>query len=327
VSVVDRALQLELVRCASLAASSHNTQCWRFVLEDDAILVQPDPARRCPAVDPDDHHLYASLGCATENLVQAARAQGLVPDVTVAESGVVRVALAPGDPVPSPLFDAIAERQCSRTEYDGRPVPDASLRLLADAGTAPGVRVLLMTDREDLQHILGFVKEASAQQVGDAGFVEELKRWIRFNEQETERTCDGLSFRCTGHPPTAPWLGRLLFGFYFTKGAESEKLARQLLSSAGVAIFVSDENDRQHWVEAGRAYQRFALQATALGVRHAFVNQPVEVPSVRTAFAAWLGVGRRRPDLMVRFGFGPAMPRSLRRPVESVLAQAEPRTV
>lgn len=71
------ALQRELVRYATLAAYSHNTQCWKFKLEEGLITILPDWERRCPAVDPDDHHLYVSLGCAMENLLQAAKTYGL----------------------------------------------------------------------------------------------------------------------------------------------------------------------------------------------------------------------------------------------------------
>lgn len=85
-------------------------------------------------------------------------------------------------------------------------------------------------------------------------------------------------------------------------------------------MFISDVDDRPHWIEAGRCYERLALQAAALGLRTAFINQPVEVPALRRQFAAFLGIGNRRPDLVVRFGRGPEMPRSLRRPVEQVLA-------
>ena len=84
-------------------------------------------------------------------------------------------------------------------------------------------------------------------------------------------------------------------------------------------MFASDRNDKAHWIEVGRCYERFALQATALGVRTAFVNQPVEVAGIRPRLASTLGLGDRRPDLVVRFGRGPEMPRSLRRPVEAVL--------
>lgn len=62
----------ELVRLPVLAPSSHNTQCWKFKLENRAVLILPDLQRRCPAVEPDDHHLCMSLGCACEKLVQAA---------------------------------------------------------------------------------------------------------------------------------------------------------------------------------------------------------------------------------------------------------------
>ena len=87
-------------------------------------------------------------------------------------------------------------------------------------------------------------------------------------------------------------------------------------------VFVSDVDDVAHWVEAGRCYERFALQATALGIRNAFINPPVEVGALRSQFAAWLDVGTKRPDLVVRFVYGPEMPKSLRRPVGEVLVAA-----
>src|ERR1700687_255051 len=77
VGIEGAALSQELVRYATLAPSSHNTQCWKFALEDQAITILADRSRRCPAVDPDEHHVFVSLGCATENLVHAALAHGL----------------------------------------------------------------------------------------------------------------------------------------------------------------------------------------------------------------------------------------------------------
>jgi hypothetical protein len=84
-------------------------------------------------------------------------------------------------------------------------------------------------------------------------------------------------------------------------------------------VFAAATNDTSGWFAAGRAYQRFALQATALGIRNAFINQPVEVSSLRPQIASFLGLGNRRPDLVVRFGRGPALPPSLRRPLEAVV--------
>jgi len=111
-----------------------------------------------------------------------------------------------------------------------------------------------------------------------------------------------------------------MFDLAFKADAENNKYARQLRSSAGVAVFVSARDDKEHWVAAGRACQRFALQATALGLKLAFVNQPVEVATLRPDLAALVGLAGRRPDLVMRFGYGPALPFSARRSVDAVLA-------
>jgi hypothetical protein len=62
-SAEQAALLRELVRCATLAANSHNTQPWKFALSPDTISIHPDLSRRTPVVDPDEHHLWMSLSC------------------------------------------------------------------------------------------------------------------------------------------------------------------------------------------------------------------------------------------------------------------------
>jgi hypothetical protein len=112
-----------------------------------------------------------------------------------------------------------------------------------------------------------------------------------------------------------------MMSLFLTPKSENEKYARQIRNSAGIAVFVSKQNDKAHWVEAGRCYERFALQATALGIRNAFLNQAVEVAAVRAQFASWLALEPtgQRPDLVVRFGRGQAAPLSMRRPVQAVI--------
>jgi hypothetical protein len=106
---------------------------------------------------------------------------------------------------------------------------------------------------------------------------------------------------------------------FFTPKSKNDKYARHVRSSAGIAIFVSEVNDKAHCVEAGRCYERFALLSTVLGIRNAMLNQPVEVSALRPQFANYLGVESCRPDLIVRFGRGQRMPPSLRRTVQAVL--------
>jgi len=308
----------ELVRFATLAANSHNTQPWLFSVAERRVTIVPDLSRRCPAVDPDDHHLFASLGCAAENLVQAASAMGFATDVTFADDKLT-IALEPAPHVASPLVAAIPQRQCTRAPYDGKAVETEKLRLLESAGAAPEVSLLLLTDRTRMAAVTEYVLQANSAQMQDKAFMDELKAWMRFNRASAVATMDGLYAPASGNPALPTWLARTLLPFVFKESTENEKYATSIASSAGVAVFAAAQNDKAHWVAAGRACQRFALQATALGLKYAFINQPVEVPRLRGQFATYLGLGDQRPDLVVRFGAGPELPRALRRPVESVL--------
>ncbi len=67
----------DLTRFATLAANGHNTQPWQFLPVLGGLRILPDPHRCTPIIDPDDHHLWASLGCALENLSLAAAARGM----------------------------------------------------------------------------------------------------------------------------------------------------------------------------------------------------------------------------------------------------------
>jgi nitroreductase len=311
----------ELVRFATLAANSHNSQPWIFSANQNEITIAPDFDRRCPAVDPDDHHLFASLGCAVENLTHAAAALGLRATPTLVGDRLV-TALEPAPAMPSPLFEAITVRQSSRAKYDGKSVSAESIRLLEKAGREPGVSLIILTDRARIANVADYVLQGNSVQMRDAAFMAELKNWLRFNEADAVTSMDGLFSRASGNPALPPWLARPAMRLLFTENRENTKYRDHIESSAGIAVFVSEAGDRMHWVAAGRACQRFGLQATALGLKYAFINQPVEVPALRRQFASYLGVEGRRADIVLRFGVGPGLPKSLRRPPEQVMRLA-----
>ncbi len=311
---------MECVRFATLAANSHNTQPWRFDLSANKVAILPDLARRTPAVDPDDHHLHASLGCAAENLLIAARARGLHGAVEARTDGAVAIAFDAGRPEATDLFAAIPKRQCTRSNYSGRTLPASDLSLLEQAAAGDGIRLVFLMEKPRIENVLEYVLSANTAQMEDDAFLSELKHWLRFNEAQALAARDGLFSACSGNPALPGWLVPLVFPLAFTTSGENDRYAAQIRSSSGIAVFVSARNDRAHWIEAGRSFQRFALKATALGIAHAFVNQPVEVAASRSEFAGWLGLGaEERPDFIVRFGYAPPLPMSLRRDVRDVM--------
>jgi len=171
-----------------------------------------------------------------------------------------------------------------------------------------------------MDRIRDLVVTGNSAQMADAAFIRELKSWLRYNPRRALETGDGLYSAASGNPPLPDWLGPLAFDRLATAGSENDKYAGQIRSSAGIAVFFGARADPEHWVAVGHACQRFALQATALGLKHAFINQPVEVPALRPELARLLGMPGRRPDVVMRFGFGPTMPYAPRRPVIEVIA-------
>jgi nitroreductase len=311
----------ELVRFATLAANGHNTQPWRFSALPGSIRITPDQSRRTPAVDPDDHHLYVSLGCAAENLALAAAFRGLLgePRFELDGDGAIVFDYAAGAEQSSALCDAIPLRQSTRVDYDGRSPPAEHLAALENVAQSPGVDLALITDRAQISRVRDLIIAGNSVQMADRAFMAELRSWIRFNPRAALTHRDGLFSASSGNPTLPDWLGPAMFDLTFRPGAENDKYARQLASSPGLAVFVGAGAGPAHWVAVGRACQRFALQATALGMKLAFVNQPVEVPRLRPELAALVGAPGRRPDILMRFGYGPSLPMSPRRPVDRVL--------
>lgn len=312
---------LGLIRYAILAANSHNSQPWRFELARDRVRILPDPRFRLPAVDPDDHHLWCSLGCAAENLAVAARGMGREPHIGFdAAAGAVEILLEPARPRTDPLHAAVVRRQSTRLDYDGREPPAPLLAALLRQAPVGGVAIALGTAGPDRARIKDLVLTANRAQMEDPRFVAELRDWIRFDADEAIARRDGLSARVNGTMAAPRWLGQRLFGAFYTVDAETRKIAGWLDSSGGLALFAGPDARPESWVAVGRSFQRFALRVTAAGLRHAHVNMPVEVPRARAELARLFGLADRRPDLLIRFGYGPLAPWSLRR--DAVLAAA-----
>ncbi len=308
----------ELVRYATLAANGHNTQPWKFAVRQDVIEIHPDANRRLPVVDPHDRELWISLGCALENLLVAARATGYRAQVTYPTAAdVIRVQLAAEAPQADPLFDAIPRRQNTRSAYDGRAVPAADLDRVQSLPLEPGVSLRFLTAPAEMETALAYVNEGNLQQYADKAFVAELIYWLRFNKREAMATMDGLYSRCSGNPEVPRWLGRMFVGG--TKPQQqADADAKKLRSSSGAVVVASASDDRAAWVRTGQVYERLALTMTALDIKSALLNQPIEVAALRTQFQTAIGLNAA-PQLLVRYGYAADLPRSLRRPVEHVL--------
>jgi len=313
---------IELVRYATLAPNGHNTQPWKFAIKESAIEIHPDLTRHLPAVDPNERELWISLGCALENLLISARATGYEPEVTYPDAAdFIRIDLTTNLPQSGTLFDAIPLRQNTRSEYDGQPIKSADLDELQTVSLEPGVALHFVTAPADIENVLEYVNQGNLIQYADQVFVDELIHWLRFNKKEALASLDGLYSVCSGNPEVPGWLGQMVVAGTKPQG-QADADAKKLRSSPGAVVVVSESEDKTAWVRTGQVYERLALKMTSLNIKSAFLNQPIEVSEVRSQFQNAMGLGSALPQLLVRFGYADAMPRSVRRAVEQVLIKS-----
>jgi hypothetical protein len=322
-AVVPRYEMLELVRHAVMAPSGHNTQPWRFALFGDRVEIHPDLSRRLPAVDPDDHALYISLGAALENLRLAALQRRLDSETEyfppAAPDRLVVHLTRRKQANRNELFRAIADRQTTRSTYDGRPIPAADLRELEKASVEEGVRFRLFTEKAELEAVTELVKEGNRWQMRDPALVRELLAWVRFSRKEANLHHDGLIAPAMGMPAVPRWLGEPIMRAMLRPEPEAARAEKLIRSSATLMLFVAEKNDREHWAKLGQSFERVALTATLRGIRQAHMNMPCEVVEVRKQFQQYLGLVDEQPLLLLRIGYGKLMPRSPRRPAEAVI--------
>jgi hypothetical protein len=166
--------------------------------------------------------------------------------------------------------------------------------------------------------VLEYINQGNLSQYADKAFLDELIYWLRFNKKEALTLLDGLYTPCSGNPEVPRWIGQM-----FVAGTKPQQQAdidaKKLRSSSGAVVIASESDDKVTWVRVGQVYERMALKMTSLNIKSAFLNQPIEVATLRSQFQSALELGASLPQLLVRYGYAHPMPRSLRRPVEEVI--------
>jgi len=280
------------LRAAILAASPHDTQPWFFEVGGDAIAVFADRARNLGAFDPFRREMHLGLGAAIENLVLAARACGLAADVAPTHGTlslspdatpvlVARVAFAPAPVARDALFDAIPHRHTNRGPYRAdQSIGAESLRRLADLCTDDEVRVVFVTDGHARGELGALIVEATDRIINDPQMAADSARWMRQDWRAITAHRDGLTTDAIGLPPLITAAAKLLPDLNVKsvdRGWLSWTSDVEIPTAPVLGILlVRNRLDMGAAIQAGRAWQRLHLAATAEGLAAHPLNQPVE---------------------------------------------------
>ncbi|MDI6698289.1 MAG: hypothetical protein QME85_05065 [Candidatus Saccharicenans sp.] len=159
-------------------------------------------------------------------------------------------------------------------------------------------------------------------QFRDQAFVRELVQWIRFSKKDLLARRDGLNAASMELPYAPAAVGKFILNHFATPEGEAKKCEKLIRGSSGLILFIAGSNDKPSWVNVGRSFERVALKATALNIKHAHLNMPCEVLEIRKKLQQHLGLENEHPLLLIRIGYAKPRPKSLRRPVDDVLLQS-----
>ncbi len=275
-----------LLSYAILAPHSHNLQSWIVDLGTPGeITLSCDAKRLLPQTDPLSRQIMMSHGTFIEMLDLAARERGLRADVTLFPDGafgpdkidsrpVARIRLTPDAAVAKdPLFGQILRRHTNRSVYDpNRPVPAAAWAAMAEAVRSSALRFGFAGAEQApaLAMHRNIAAEAWRIELTTPRTIMESFEVLRVGPAEVAQHRDGLTLL----DPMVVTLNRL--GLFdrskapalddYATTSQIKDFGAKLASTPGFLWMVTQTNDRGAQVNAGRAYARVQLAATAQGL-------------------------------------------------------------
>jgi hypothetical protein len=159
------------------------------------------------------------------------------------------------------------------------------------------------------------VAEADRIQWADRHFREELARWVRTRPDEAR---DGLLVQDMGVKDWLAFLGPALIRTFDRGGGHAARDQDIALHSPVLAVLGTNADDVPSWIAAGQALQSILLRARAEGVWASFLNQPIEVESLRPQLASTIGA-EGYPQILLRLGYAADTAPTPRRTVHEVI--------
>jgi len=311
-----------LLNYAVLAPSSHNTQPWCFSVTDNSVEIYADRSRGLPVVDPDDRALTISCGAALFHLRLAMQYFGFGDMVEVLPASDVdllaRVHVS-GQHMPTTdvqaMFRAILKRRTNRQAFEAREIPDSLLVDLQAAAKREGASLTIVRGDYRRTAIVDLIAAGDRMQLSNKSFRRELAAWVRPNHSDAADGIPGYGFGFSDVVAlTGPFVIRT-----FDLGNFQAARDRELAEGSPVIAAITTAGDLPgNWIAAGQALARVLLLARANRVWASFLNQPIEVETLRPQVREALDVDGY-PQLILRMGYAPDVRPTPRRSVSDVL--------
>ena len=307
-----------LLRAAALAPSIHNTQPWRFRFVERTVQVFRVRERELPAEDPSRRMLFVSLGAAILNLRVAAAARGMGSEVRYLVDqrspdlvAVVELDDSAGEPLAG-LAPYLTKRRTNREPFTDERLA-AQVRVELDLCARVEGAVLQWVEKPARRWWLQMAtNDAVAADDEDVARTAERRRWVGGVRESDGVPSSALGSRVAGGNPVVRDLAATV--------ADAVRPVAEFEREPRLAVLATRYDGPIEWLRAGQALEHVLLEATARGLSTSLLNQAIEHEELRVQINDPLGPWQR-PQAVIRFGYGPAVPPTPRRTVEDLVQE------
>ncbi len=316
---------LKMIAYGIEAPSGHNTQPWRFKVNENSIEVYPNFEKELPVVDQNHRELYISIGCAVENICIAASQFGYIAEPKIIQKNslfYIEIKLKKDKVNKDPLFEQIHTRQTNRSVYKSKNINDENINSLKKIDICENVSIhFYKNGSEDFIKLSEYIYKGNEILFQNKEFKKELLDWMRFNKKEVEKNKDGLAYSCLGAPSFSTSLGKGIVKGFLKAKPQNKTEKKNLKSSSHLVLITTKESNPENWILAGRSLERFWLKCTELGIALAFSNQPCEVDIISNKIKEEMNINNNYPMVLMRIGYANSMPYSARKSIDEVIIE------
>lgn len=321
---------------ATLAASVHNSQPWRFVLGDDSLEIHADFRRQLPVVDPAGRQLMISCGCALLNARVSLAAHGYrpwvqrLPDPTrpdlvarlllTMDGGSCEASGVEEDPYPheevsslAALDGAVALRRTGRRPFAADRVPEELLEALERTAASEAAVLSIVRARDDSMTLATLRRRAQHQQSADPAYRAELRAWTS-EDWDTDGDASGPSLGSVTAPGARPETTE--------PDVETSGEGRSDGSGGSRWLLLGTTADTAAaWIRAGEGLERLLLEVTSQGFSAMTLTQVLEIPAIREELRRELRLPVH-PHLLLHIGRAAPTPAPRRRRLVDMLSDS-----
>lgn len=302
-----------------LAASIHNTQPWKFEIQNNSLHIFPNWKYKLAYADPSGKNIFISIGCCIANIECVAAYYGFESEVMLSNQiqSPIRIKFieGPSNKDLAGLCPYITRRYSNKLMYLDKPIPREILSKLNNIRVLDR-RVVVIENKQTI-HAVAELQEKSVMNVSGK-FTQEIASWVRNNNS---KSTDGMPGFVEGFSPGMAKIGKFMLGYFpwfFVKMlAKKNKLL--IKNSPAIGLISSSARNINSAISIGRAYERVALTAISLGINCTPMHAVIEDKDNSQKLKKLLKL-KKNPEFLFRLGYSDNRPyHTPRRSINSFL--------